>query len=51
LSRGKTPAKVAGIPSLSGFKWHELLKRAVVGPSNTDWMKRPKNEKKETKPI
>jgi hypothetical protein len=48
---GKTPAEAARIPSLDGFKWHELLKRAVVSSSNTDWMKKLKNEKKETKPI
>jgi transposase-like protein len=26
---GKTPAEAAGIPSLNGFKWHELLKLAT----------------------
>jgi transposase-like protein len=27
---GKTPAEAAGIPSLGGFKWHELLKLATT---------------------
>ncbi len=27
---GKTPAEAAGIPSLAGFKWHELLKLATT---------------------
>jgi len=27
---GKTPAEAAGIPSLTGFKWHELLKLATT---------------------
>jgi hypothetical protein len=42
---GKTPAEAADISPLVGFKWLELLKRAGVGSSNTDWKLKLKNEK------
>jgi transposase-like protein len=29
---GKTPAEAAGFARLSGFRWHELLKRAAPQP-------------------
>jgi transposase-like protein len=33
---GMTPAEAADIPALSGFKWHELLKRATTRNETAD---------------
>jgi hypothetical protein len=33
---GMTPAEAADIPSLSGFKWHELLKLATTRRDTAD---------------
>lgn len=29
---GKTPGEAAGFPTLPGFRWHELFKRAAPQP-------------------